>query len=134
YGRTDEFPASPIDHLAHGNFLRVPFRRVPIIGVNSPEDLEKFAAQMISADESIQVRWRGQTEEHYVDKPPRTDDELLRLYGETSVREPSLIPSAARYNLEFAEVFPAWAAILDVFISERVAALASHAEKVREML
>jgi hypothetical protein len=131
YGRTDEFPAAPIDYLARGNFLRVPFRRVPVIEVNSPEELEKLAAQMISADESIKVRWRGQNKEYYL---TRSEEESLRLYGDASVHEPSLVPSAARSQLEFAQVFPSWAAILDVFISERVAAYAHQAEGAREMI
>jgi len=124
YGRTEAFVPSPIDHLANGRFLRVPFRRIPVIDVRSVEALAGFATQIVSADPSIRLMWRGQSREHYVS---RSDDELLRLFGSIAVREPSLVPSAARSQLEFSEVFPAWAAILDVYLTERAEALSSIA-------
>lgn len=113
YGLTDRFPASPIDHLARGRFLRVPFRRVPVIEVGSPEDLAAFAASIVSADDSIRLRWRGQVKEHYLQ---RQEDDLLRLFGSTSVREPSLVPSAARASTDFSKIFPAWSAVLDLYL------------------
>lgn len=120
YGKTDDFAPSPIDHLADGRFLRVPFRRIPVIDVDSVEALSSFAAQIVSGDESIRLMWRGQSSEHYL---KRSADELSRLFGETSVLEPSLVPSAARSSLEFSEVFPSWAAILDVYMTERADSL-----------
>lgn len=118
YGRTDEFAPSPMDHLTPGRFLRVPFRRVPIIEVDSVEALAWMATHIISADETIQLRWRGQTREFYLSRP---EDESMRLFGSTSVLEPSLVPSAARSKLEFSHVFPSWAAILDLFLTEHEA-------------
>ena len=115
YGRTEDFPASPIDHLANGRFLRVPFRRVPVIDVGSADELAAFAGRITSADKTIQLMWRGQVKEYYL---ARTNDELERLFGSTSALEPSLVPSASRANVEFADVLPAWSAILDLYISE----------------
>lgn len=116
YGKTNIFLPSPIDHLARGKFLRVPFRRVPVIDVTSVDDLLTFARQIVSGDKSIQLRWRGQNKEFYLNRP---DDELMRLFGSTEVAEPSLVPSAARSKLEFTEIFPSWSAILDLFITDR---------------
>jgi hypothetical protein len=130
YGITDNFSPSPIDHLAYGRFLRVLFRRVPIIDVSSAADLARFVAQIASADDSIGLRWRGQNKEYYL---ARSEDELLRLFGDISVREPSLVPSAARSKLEFAEVFPSWAAILDLFMSEIAGAYRSEENVTAEI-
>jgi hypothetical protein len=85
-----------------------------VIEIRSPEALAAFAGQMISADPSIQLRWRGQAKEFYL---TRSDDDLERLFGDTSVREPSLIPSASRAKLQFSEVFPAWSAIIDLYLT-----------------
>ena len=52
------------------------------------------------------------------------DDELLRLFGSTAVREPSLVPSAARAKQEFSALFPAWSAVLDLYLSDRGRTLA----------
>jgi hypothetical protein len=38
YGRTNDLPVGPLDELANGAFLRVPFRRVPVIEVRSIEE------------------------------------------------------------------------------------------------
>lgn len=127
YGRTEAFPPSPIDHLAKGRFLRVPFRRVPVIDVNSIKDLADFVSKIVSADESILLRWRGQNKEFYL---KRSEEELLRFFGDTKVLEPSLVPSAARSKLEFSKIFPSWAAILDLFISERAKSLSFGRELV----
>jgi hypothetical protein len=130
YGRTEAFPPSPIDHLAKGRFLRVPFRRVPVIDVRSVEDLAAFAAKIISGDKTIHLMWRGQTREFYLD---RSEDEKIRLFGSTTDREPSLVPSAARSKLEFSQVFPSWSAILDVYLSERAKALSASSELQQEL-
>lgn len=74
--------------------------------------------------------WRGQTREHYLERP---DDEKLRLFGEKSIREPSLIPSAARVGLEFPNVFVSWAAVLDVYLAERGLALSQGQSLNREL-
>ena len=33
YGRTESLPVGPLDELADGEYLRVPFRRVPVIQI-----------------------------------------------------------------------------------------------------
>ena len=65
YGKTENFPPSPVDHLA-SEFIRVPFRRVPVINVSSAIELETFARQIWSADSSLHLMWRGQTKMHMI--------------------------------------------------------------------
>jgi len=120
YGRTEAFAPAPLDHLAGGRFLRVPFRRIPVIDVGSTADLAALAARIVSGDASIHLMWRGQTRGYYLDRP---EEDQLRLFGSTAVREPSLVPSAARSKMEFSQVFPPWAAILDAYLSGRAHSL-----------
>jgi len=133
YGRTEDFDPSPIDHLSSGRFLRVPFRRIPVIDVHSVSELREFASRIISGEDSVHVMWRGQSREHYLE---RSEDEQLRLYGSTAVKEPSVIPSAARSKTEFSAVFRAWAAILDVYLTERLGGVGAYslsAQHAREL-
>ena len=115
YGLTSRFKPSPVDHFAKGNFLRVPYRRVPVLEVKSLEELMWFASRIHSMDESIKLMWRGQTREYLIERP---EQESLRLFGEPRVVEPSLPSSGARLRIEFATVFEQWAAILDAYIVE----------------
>lgn len=130
YGQTDQFKESPIDHLAKGRFLRVPFRRVPVIDVNSAQALAAYAAGMHSPDKSLLLRWRGQNKGFTLS---RTAGESQRLFGEDSVTEPSIIPSAARGKLEFSSIFETWAAILDLYLAERAPARAHSDEELAEL-
>lgn len=120
YGRTDSLPIGPLDELANGTFLRVPFRRVPVIEVFSIEDVRAIAGSVRSGNPSIRGVWRGQSSHHKTEKMGRTKDALLRLYGADDVDEPSLLPSAARTNLYFPDSFGAWSALLDLYVHERM--------------
>lgn len=74
---------------------------------------------MKSGDPNTKGVWRGQTSHYTTEKKGRTKDELLRLYGEEDVDEPSLLPSAARTDLYFPDSFGAWSALLDLYVHER---------------
>lgn len=115
YGRTECFCPSPIDDLARGQFLRVPFRRVPIVSVSTLQAAYDLAHSFESQDKSIKVMWRGQHRQWPI---TRSEEESLRLYGEPSVVEPSLTPSIARAGGEFQRVFQTWSAILDAYFRD----------------
>src|SRR5438045_1543099 len=53
YGRTDNFPVGPLDRLANGAFVRVPYRRIPRIRIGSMEELRSLANSISSHDTSI---------------------------------------------------------------------------------
>lgn len=120
YGRTENLPVGPLDELANGTFLRVPFRRVPVIEVSSIEEVRAIAGSVKSGDPHFSGVWRGQSNHYTTEKAGRSKDELLRLYGAEDVNEPSLLPSAARTSLYFPDSFGAWSALLDLYIHERV--------------
>jgi hypothetical protein len=113
YGETTRFKSSPLDPLAKGRFLRVPFRRIPVLEVRSLGELYELAQSFCSKDPNIKLMWRGQHREWLISRPP---DESLRLFGEPKVAEPSLTPSVSRTGKEFDRVFLAWSAILDAFL------------------
>ncbi|BCK75642.1 hypothetical protein AA0242T_1631 [Acetobacter aceti NRIC 0242] len=119
YGRTDDLPIGPLDRLANGVFLRVPYRRVPVIEVGSIEEVRAIASSVKSGDPNVRGVWRGQSSHYTTEKAGRTKDELLRLYGAEDVDEPSLLPSAARTGLYFPDSFSAWSALLDLYVHER---------------
>jgi hypothetical protein len=120
YGRTARLSSAPLDDLAHGHFLRVPYRRVPIIEVDSVAALRRVAARILAEHGGERVLWRGQPQEHYLE---RSHEDLLRLFGSIAVREPSLIPSADRSELDFFRACSAWVKLLDVYVVERASRL-----------
>ena len=124
YGRTEDFPAGPLDGLAKGAFVRVPYRRIPRICIGSMKELRSFAEAIRSSDKSISVMWRGQSALHTLHSR-RSDDELLMFYGATDTTEPSLLPSAARDGIDVERYMDAWFGLLDVFIDEAHARLRS---------
>jgi hypothetical protein len=130
YGRTESLPVGPLDELANGEYLRVPFRRVPVIQVRSIEEVRAIARSVKSGSPNFRGVWRGQTSHYTTEKKGRTKDELLRLYGEEDVDEPSLLPSAARADLYFPDSFGAWSALLDLYVDE----LAREPGMQRELL
>lgn len=119
YGYTDRLPVGPLDEMADGAFLRVPFRRVPIIEVRTIEEARSIAGSVKSGDPNFSGVWRGQASHYTTEKKGRTKDQLLRLYGAEDIDEPSLLPSAARTDLYFPDSFGAWSALLDLFVQER---------------
>ncbi|MCU1286294.1 MAG: hypothetical protein JWO13_2644 [Acidobacteriales bacterium] len=116
YGMTGNFASSPIDHFAKGVFLRVPFRRIPVMEVGSIEELFSFAGRIHSPDPTIKVMWRGQTQEYLMS---RSAEQSKRLFGEAQVMEPSLLPSASRASVDFSSVFASWCAVLDAYLMDK---------------
>lgn len=131
YGKTDRFPSSPLDHLAKGRFLRVPFRRVPVLEAKSFAELEAFVSKIHSGEPSVKVMWRGQNRNFSLQRDEATQ---LRLYGEVGVEEPSLLSSGARRKIEFPETFRQWSAILDVFMNEECDRLSRQNPRFAEEL
>ncbi|MFC5453704.1 hypothetical protein [Prosthecobacter fluviatilis] len=118
YGQTESFTKGPLDHLGTGKFLRVPYRRIPIIAMDSYEHLLSFAKSSYSMDSSIKGMWRGQNQLYTLDSS-RTKSDRLKLYGSDVVMEPSLLPSALRLKLNVDDYASALFGLLDIHIERR---------------
>lgn len=116
YGKTEDMPPTPIESLGSGEFLRVPYRRIPLIDVHSAGQLMDIAASVRSENPSIQGVWRGQVRHYNLD---RSEEDLLRLYGDATVQEPSLLPSASRSAQYFPDLFLTWAGLIDLYLGAR---------------
>lgn len=133
YGRTEAFPADPLDRLSNGQYVRVPYRRVPRIRVGSVQALREIESSLRTINSSRSVMWRGQTSLHTL-RARRSDDEMMKLYGSVDAVEPSLLPSAARANVQVESYMAAWLALMDRFIDEeqdgllRASGLPAHDE------
>lgn len=129
YGRSADLPRGPQD--SGRPVLRVPFRRIPIVELNSLEEALAFGAGNASHDPSITGMWRGQPQHFPL---PRDPLDMLRLYGESDPNEPSLLPSAGRKSIYFPDLAEAWCGLLDLYIEERLAtfALTETEQRMRE--
>ncbi len=112
YGKTEDLPPFSGDELEDLGYLRVPFRRIPRRMVKSSAELESFVAGVRSADPDLELLFRGQPQEYYLKRTPAAN---LFLYGEESVREPSLLTSASRRSNPLERVLPEWCALLQFF-------------------
>jgi hypothetical protein len=117
YGRTTDLPDYSGDHLANDGFLRVPFRRIPRVIVRSRAEIEELLASFRSADDNLQMLFRGQTREHLIRRSPQTTQ---WLYGEVAVREPSLTTSGSRRKPALEDVLPEWATLLKIFVADAI--------------
>ena len=117
YGKTEDLPPTPIDEFGSGEFLRLPYRRVPVIDIHSTDELFEFARNVVSKTSGVRDVWRGQSRQYALQ---RSEDERMRLYGDDAVIEPSLLPSASREKIYFPDWFGTWAALLDLFLEQRV--------------
>lgn len=83
--------------FANHGILSVPYRKVPRYRAQSRDELYGTISILTRTVRQIYpqrtVVYRGQTEEHYVQ---RSSDERLRLFGSVDALEPSLRPSGAR--------------------------------------
>lgn len=122
YGRTDDIPPAPVDAHGNGQFLRVPFRRIPIIEIGSMAELHSLARSVRSEDPSVRGVWRGQVSQYFL---KRQDADKLRLYGDVDILEPSLVPSASRSNVYFPDFHAAWSGLLDLYMVRRLGELSS---------
>jgi hypothetical protein len=88
-------------------WLRVPFRAVPRISVESRSELEDAltdARQLARTFGARHIAYRGQTREYLLGRSPRL---LRQLYGQDDALEPSLISSGERRAISH----PAWPAM-----------------------
>lgn len=122
YGKTEDLPSTPIEDLGSGEFLRVPYRRVPLIDVHSVVELLDFSRSVASKNPDVRGVWRGQARQYALQRP---DTEKMRLYGDTTVVEPSLLSSAGRDKAYFPDWFEAWSGLVDVFLDQHVRNLAA---------
>lgn len=98
---------------ATGGYLSVPFRKIPCINVNSADELMATVKEVISKYQfGRKMLFRGQTDEYYLN---RDKDSLKRLYDDENARELSLLPSSARSNESFEDVYPAWSFLVSHF-------------------
>jgi len=107
YGVTDMIPAEPLDEFATG-FLRVPFARIPCFNVSDLTSLSVMLDRIRQIDPGLKLLFRGQTGEYTLGRNAET---LQLLYG-AEVREPSLLPSAERRNINIDAVGPTWCGFL----------------------
>lgn len=75
--------------------LRVPYRKVPIFKIDSLDRISVFIKEIENVNPSHDILLRGQTKIYLI---PREDDEKMKLYGDTSIKEPSFLPSHLRNN------------------------------------
>jgi len=115
WGSTADLPEYSGDHLGSAGFLRVPFRRIPRCVVRSRAEIERLVAGIRSADPSLRMLFRGQTQEHLIKRSPETS---RWLFGEDGVLEPSLVTSASRRHPALEQVLPEWCALLTTFLVE----------------
>lgn len=105
YGRTKDFPTDKIDELENYGYLRVPFKRIPRIKVNSNEELIKTLNSIKALIGGNDILFRGQNKEHLL---KRTYNFELDFYGENDVLEPSLLPSSVRNDIWADDYMPEW--------------------------
>ncbi len=120
YGLSTSVPRGPMDN--GGPALRVPYRRIPVIDVNSLEEALALSAGNTSKDPHVTSMWRGQPRHYPLARDPL---DKLRLYGDPEADEPSLLPSAARQSVYFPDLAEAWCGLLDLYIEERIETLGS---------
>ncbi|MEM7717516.1 MAG: FRG domain-containing protein [Cyanobacteria bacterium P01_A01_bin.68] len=105
YGHTEDFPIDKINELANHGYLRVPFKKIPRIKVESSEELiekVKIIEGFFGANELL---FRGQNKEYLLN---RTDSFKSTFYGDTDVYEPSLLPSSVRNDIWADDYMPEW--------------------------
>lgn len=77
--------------------FRVPYRRIPIFGVDDGDVIAKLVGDLKKRNPTHKVLLRGQTRTYFLG---RSEDECGRFYGAKSVREPSFLPSHLRNNFD----------------------------------
>ena len=121
YGRTDLLESQGIEQLGTGEFLRVPFRRIPIIDVCSRSSFDDLVESFTHGENAKEnYLWRGQSKLYFLE---RSNEELSMLYGDEAAKEPSLLTSASRQNVDFKEVIELWSGVLEKFVGEKSAKL-----------
>jgi hypothetical protein len=113
YGITEQLPISGFDRFANRGFLRVPFRRIPRIGVPDRKTLGNLLNSWRRSNPDVVMLLRGQTREYLI---ARDESTLDVLYGDVQAMEPSLLPSAERAGVDFDLIMTEWLTLLDFFL------------------
>lgn len=101
YGLSSDMPYYPPKlNLEIIDYLRVPFRKIPIYKPNSLAEVKQAQIELSNNDKIYKYLFRGQTSTYFL-KREKENNELL--YGEESVKEPSFHPSHLRNN--YSEIF-----------------------------
>jgi hypothetical protein len=127
YGKEQLLPMYSGDQLANYGFLRVPFRKIPRVWVNSRDELTAIVNGIQSSDPNLVLLYRGQFQEYYIERDKET---LRNLYGSESTLEPSLITSAVRKNLRLEDILPTWMGILNLYIENILNNMSNNARKL----
>jgi hypothetical protein len=125
YGPTERLPTFSGDNLANYGFLRVPFRRIPRILINSSEELHYIVNSIWSKDPSLKLLFRGQTKEYLIGRKPET---LQQIFGSPDALEPSLLPSASRKKIRLEEILPEFSALLQIFCKIRLMSIQENSD------
>lgn len=113
YGRTNDIPDGPSDRYALMGFLRTPYKRIPRIPIRSKQDFYSIVQKAQQSTKQVKLLLRGQDREHFLERSPSAKE---ILYGDASVKEPSLLPSASRYSTDLAKFLPGWSMILESYV------------------
>ncbi|ALI98584.1 FRG domain-containing protein [Rufibacter tibetensis] len=117
YGYTESIPMYSGDQLENYGFLRIPFRKIPRILLKSRAELDNFINSIENRDENLLIQYRGQNKEFYID---RCIKEKKHLYGDETILEPSLIPSAVRKDISMDDIMPLWNNLLHLYLDSLV--------------
>jgi hypothetical protein len=113
YGKTDRLPNMSIDKLDRDGFLRTPFRRVPLLNMNSYNEVITFVKNCYAVKQDQRAMWRGQNSLYSLN---REKIDKLRLYGEADIVEPSLLPSSTRKGTTFEAEFETWSTVMELYL------------------
>lgn len=113
YGLTNKLPTYSGDQLANYGFLRIPFRKIPRIKLKNRTELNNFIQAIEIRDKNLILQFRGQNQEHFIE---RSSNEKQSLFGDDTILEPSLIPSAVRRNILMEDIMPLWNNLLHIYL------------------
>jgi len=133
YGVANKLPMYSGDQLSNYGFLRVPFRKIPRVMMNDRQDLDNFLISIDSRDPNLKLQFRGQNSEYFID---RSSEEKLALYGDESILEPSLIPSAVRRSISMDDIMPLWNNMLQQYLDSLIVKVPINLQSsyVRDMI
>ena len=97
--------------------LRVPYRRIPIFKVGCINDVKGLTEKMIANNPNHIVLFRGQNKLYQI---TRTDEEKKMLYGDSSIKEPSFLPSFLRPNqyIGYTSLCSTWHQLASILIHD----------------
>ncbi|NEA72587.1 FRG domain-containing protein [Streptomyces sp. SID13588] len=115
YGITADLAAQAAMQLSNYGTLRVPFRAIPRIFVNTSSEFALALESIMRGTAPLGVTsllFRGQTREHTLG---RSKDLLEHFYGDPDVIEPSLLSSGDRRRGRHPSLMAAWGATVEAF-------------------